>query len=131
MKKTISKTAIVCAIILTALGSRSLTAQNYKYYVPTIWEHQYNKAGGEPIITNVIKFDADCPGATTQIANDLNTFYMAYYSKSRGFSGTNRNIIYGPYDTYDAAEKERARIIADKNYNWTPLLIKDFSTSCD
>lgn len=40
-------------------------------------------------------------------------------------------IAFGPYDTWDETEKRRRKSIADYNQNWNPILLRDFSVSCD
>lgn len=67
----------------------------------------------------------------TGITNELNDCYKAYYGKRRGFNGLNRAIAFGPYDSWDEAEKHRRKNIADYNQKWNPLLLKDFTAGCD
>lgn len=132
MKTKIKKTIALLVLCFIAMAFNQVKAQTtYKYFVPVAWEHQYGKSGGQPVVANVVKLVADCPAGDTQIANDLFAHYQAYYSKSRGFVGLNSDNVRGPYKSYDEASKARTKIIADFNDKWNPLLINDFSTSCN
>lgn len=121
----------LCLLFLPLAFNKIMAQTSYEYYFPTAWEHQYGKSGGQPVIGNVVKIESDCPGAKTGIFNDFREYYIAYFSKNRGFNNLDRDIVWGPYETYEEASKERTKFIADKNYQWVPLLIFDFSTTCD
>ena len=132
MKTNFKKTVALLVVCFTAMAFNDVKAQtSYEYFVPVAWEHQYGKSGGQPVVGNVVKLEADCPAAETGVFNDFHDHYKAYYSKSRGFIGLNAENVRGPYKSYDEASKARTKIIADFNYKWNPLLITDFSTSCN
>ncbi len=132
MKTNFTKTVALLVVCFIAVAFNEVKAQtSYEYFVPVAWEHQYGKSGGQPVVGNVVKLEADCPAAETGVFNDFHDHYKAYYSKSRGFVGLNAANVRGPYKSYEEASKARTKIIADFNYKWNPLLITDFSTSCD
>jgi hypothetical protein len=132
MKTNYPKLITVLVIFLTSLLFNKVQAQTtYEYFVPVAWEHQYGKSGGQPVVGNVVKIEADCPAADISIFNDFHEHYKAFYSKNRGFIGLNSRNVRGPYKSFDEASKARTKIIADFNDKWNPLLINDFSTSCN
>ncbi|MEZ7509816.1 hypothetical protein QO190_12775 [Cloacibacterium sp. Arc13] len=132
MKTNLKKSIALLVLCFTAMAFNKVQAQTtYEYFVPVAWEHQYGKSGGQPVVGNVVKIEADCPAANTGVFNDFHEHYKAYYSKNRGFTGLNAHNVRGPYISYEEASKARTKIIADFNYKWNPLIINDFSTSCN
>ncbi|MGV0927106.1 hypothetical protein ACTS9K_08055 [Empedobacter sp. ULE_I145] len=108
-----------------------------KYFYAVGWEYlpkaDQSLSNRQPVVSNVFatRCKEDYLPIDTGITNELNSFYSAYYGKRRGFHGLNRMIAFGPYDTWDEAEKHRRKSIADYNQNWNPILLRDFSVSCD
>lgn len=134
MKKLfiLSATFLLSVAVFAQKGE---TKTNYFYAVG--WEYlpmpNQSAANIQPVVSNIFstRCKEDHLPNNTGITNELNSFYSAYYGKRRGFNGLNRMIAFGPYDTWDEAEKHRRKSIADYNQNWNPILLRDFSVSCD
>lgn len=128
--------AVSVLISTTSFAQKSLKT---KYFFIVGWEYSPYIAGSEttsisqPVVTNV--FSTNCKKDYLPIKEDLGNqlydYYAAFLSKGRGFRGVKSTIVFGEYDTYEEAEKDRRIKIADYNYRWNPLLVKNFSASCD
>ncbi|ERJ60663.1 hypothetical protein [Sphingobacterium paucimobilis] len=125
--------AFLLSITLFAQKSKIKT----KYYYALGWEHlpmpEQSATNKQPLVSNIfgLRCEEDRQPNKTGITNELNDYYRAYLSKSRRFNGLNRAIAFGPFDTWDEAEKHRRKSIADYNQNWRPILLTDFSVGCD
>jgi hypothetical protein len=118
------------SILLTSftVGNKSTSDEEPMYYVSVAWETTAF-VQGDPVISNVAY--ADCKyHSTNMVANQLTTYYNAYYKSSRKTSGINR-IVSWHFDTKDKAEKKRRDLIASYNQKWEPLLVEKFSVLCD
>lgn len=108
-----------------------------KYYYAVAWEYlpmpDQSETNIQPLVSNIFAMYCreDKQPNKTGITNELNDYYEAYLSKSRGFNGINRAIAFGPFDSWSEAEKHRRQSIADYNKNWEPILLRDFSAACD
>lgn len=101
------------------------------YYVVVAYENGYNKPG-QPVVSNVVYANCNFHN-DLMVSNQFNTYYGAYYSKSRGHTGLVRANTFS-YDTRDKAEARRREIISNFNNrypNWSPLLTTHFSVLCD
>lgn len=100
------------------------------YYVVSAWEYIYNQPGkGQPVISNVVY--VKCEGHNQLGAtNSFKLFYDTFYRKQRGTSGIERANAFR-FDTRDEAIKKRRELIADRNRDWNPLLVTDFTVTCD
>lgn len=134
MKKLFIFTAtLLLSVVVYAQKGESKT--NYFYAVG--WEYlpipNQSLSNMQPVVSNIFytRCKEDYLPIDKGITNELNDFYSAYYGKRRGFNGLNRMIAFGPYDTWDEAEKDRRKRIADYNRDWNPLLLRDFTVSCD
>lgn len=129
---------LVLAVILLfgiAVNAQKSKIQT-KYYYVVGWEYlpmpHQSATNIQPVVSNILglRCEEDRQPNNTGITNDFNDYYIAYFSKIRGFNGLNRMIAFGPYDTWDEAERYRRKSIIDYNRNWSPILLKDFSTGC-
>jgi len=134
MKKLFIFTAtLLLSVAVFAQRGESKT----KYFFAVGWEYlpmtDQSASNIQPVVSNIFstRCKEDRQPYETGITNELNNFYKAYYSKRRGFNGLNRMIAFGPYDTWDEAEKQRRKSIGDYNRDWDPLLLRDFSVSCE
>ncbi len=134
MKKIIIFTLLLFWSIAT-FSQKSEGKTKYFYavgweYLPLLNQSLVNK---QPVVSNVFATycKEDDLSIDKGITNELDDYYTAYYGKHRGFSGLNLKISFGPYDSWNEAEKYRRKSIADYNLKWNPLLLKDFSVSCD
>lgn len=72
MKTNLKKSIALLVLCFTAMAFNKVQAQTtYEYFVPVAWEHQYGKSGGQPVVGNVVKIEADCPAANTGVFNDF------------------------------------------------------------
>lgn len=103
------------------------------YYVAIGWEYYYKRpttgANEQPVVSNVVYVNCKWH-ANILVTNQLGKYYDAFYKKSRGTTGLERQLAWS-YETYSQAENKRRELIADYNYKWTPLLLSDFSVLCD
>lgn len=129
-------------IAVTVLISTAALAQNNyktKHFFVYGWEYtsaipgNEPKAKAQPVVSNVFttRCTKDYLPNKTGLENEFSDYYAAYLSKSRGYSMLRPLYVHGYYDTYEKAEKERRKVIADLNYKSDPILVKDFSASCD
>lgn len=129
----ISAVLLLLSSMVLAQAEKSKT----KYFYAVGWEYlptpNQSLTNLQPVVSNIvsIRCKEDYLPMEKGITNELDAYYTAYYSKYRGFNGLNRKIAFGPYDTWDEAEKDRRKRIADYNQQWTPLLLKDFTFGCD
>ncbi|MGK6351514.1 hypothetical protein [Parapedobacter sp. DT-150] len=107
----------------------------YFYAVGWEWLPQTEaaKLNTQPVVSNVVRIN--CNGYTSNsslgVDNQLVEYYEAYHAKQRGVRSLNRTIAFGPYDTWDEAEKARRKDIADYNQKWRPLILQHFKYLCE
>ena len=129
-------------IAVSVLISTAAFAQNSaktKYFFVYGWEYKAYVAGNtpatkaQPAISNV--FSTNCKDDDKPmkigIENEFSDHYAAYLSKNRGFDMLRPLYVYGDFESYEEAEKERRKVIADLNYKSDPIFVKDFSVSCE
>jgi hypothetical protein len=117
----------------TAFSQESKTV----YFYAVGWEQypqtEAAKLNAQPVLSNVVSIN--CGGyiynSALGVDNQLVDYYVAYYAKQRGFMALNRTTAFGPFDTWDAAENDRRKKIADYNYKWKPLVLTHFRYLCD
>lgn len=127
--KTFCSIALL-TILLTSFTSShtSVSDDEPMYYVTVAWETTAF-VQGDPIITNVAYVNCKYH-SNGKVANQLNTYYNAYYKNDRNTSGINR-IVSWRYDTADKAEKKRRELLESYRQKWEPLLVEKFSVLCD
>ena len=140
MKLQLIKKQLVLLITLLVVSiSFNLFAQENRtvYFYATGWEYlpqtDAAKYNSQPVVSNVVRIN--CKGyiydSSLGVSNQLDDHYSAYHAKQRGFMGLNRTIGWGPFDTWEEAEKDRRKKIADYNFENKPLLLIDFRYLCD
>lgn len=128
---------LAVALLLSVFVFAQKSKIKAKYYYAVAWEYlpmpDQSETNIQPLVSNVfaLRCREDKQPNKTGITNELNDYYKAYLSKRRGFNGINRAIAFGPFDTWEEAEKQRRKSIVDYNRDWEPILLRDFSAACD
>ena len=141
-KKTILASAILLLGITWSITLHAQAENRTQYWVVRAYEaryENYQQVNGSAVVSNVVR--TNCPrlvrmGARvggTAVFNQFNEYYKAYYTRQRGYSHLSRSITFGPYNTWEEAERERRKLIANHNQRdrERPLLIDRFSYLCD
>ncbi len=143
MKKT---SILFAAILLVGISwSTSLPAQTgskTQYWVVRAYEARidnYQQVNGSAVISNVVTIN--CPRIDRMgprvggiaVFNQFNEYYKAYYARSSGYSHLSIHVSLGPYTTWEQAERERRKLVANHNQRdrERPLLIERFSYLCN
>ena len=106
------------------------------YFYAIGWEYlpqtEHAKLNAQPVVSNVVRIN--CQGyisnSSLGVDNQLVDFYKAYHAKQRGFMSLNRTVAMGPFTTWDEAENDRRKSIANYNNRWNPLLLNYFKYLC-
>ena len=129
------KAFIVAAVMIMILVCFAFSSKEKKktedkpYYCVVIGWEQSSSVKGQPVISNVASFDCRFY-FDVHVSNELQTFYQAYYAKNRGTIALELMTVYH-FETSDGAVRKRRELVAEYNNNWTPLLINDFTITCD
>ena len=133
------KKLFLCFIVVL-FSNATFAQQNTKtkYFFVKGWEYttpgfKNNLPKAQPVYSNVFSTTCkeDYQPIKTGIENEFSDYYAAYLSKSRGYDFLRPVYVFGPYETYEETEKERRKQIAKDNYTHEPIIVKDFSVSCD
>ena len=135
-KTILFKKAFIAAslVIMFIASSAFITNEKNKtedkpYYCVVIGWERSSSVKGQPVISNVAYFDCRFY-FDVHVSNELQTFYQAYYAKNRGTIGLELMTVYH-FETRDQAIRKRRELVAEYNNNWNPLLITDFTITCD
>ena len=121
---------MIMIIVCSAFSSKEKKKTEDKpYYCVVIGWEQSSSVKGQPVISNVASFDCRFY-FDVHVSNELQTFYQAYYAKNRGTIALELMTVYH-FETSDGAVRKRRELVAEYNNNWTPLLINDFTITCD
>jgi hypothetical protein len=122
---------VIMLVVSTAFINKDKKNLNDKpqYCVAVGWEYMGNDLDSQPVISNVVYVDCKYYEGM-HVTNELNSYYTAYYAKNRGSYGLKQMVAFN-YDTRDAAIRKRRELVANYNQKWNPLLITDFTVTCD
>ena len=133
------KKIFLCFIVV--LFSNAIFAQQNtktKYFFVTGREYanpgfKKDLVKAQPVYSNIFstRCKEDYLPLSLGLANEFSDYYAAYLAKSRGYDFLRQLYTFGPYETHEEAEKERRKQIAKDNNYYEPILVKDFSGSCD
>ncbi len=126
----------LAALMLLTTHTFAQESNETVYYFAVGWEHlpqnEKAKLNMQPVVSNVVRINCgDYSVPSTSVTNQLRDYYQAYHAKQRGFMNINRTIAWGPYPSWEEAENERRKKIADYNRDWNPLILQHFTYLCE
>lgn len=118
--------------MVSGVCQKAAAQEKTKYYVAIVWLYNDNDYQEErPCVSNVVKLTCRYQN-TDAVSNQFHDFFNAFVKNRRGYNISPGGITVFRYDTYDEAEKQRRKWIADyNNSDWDTLLVHDFSVLCD
>ena len=128
---------LAAVLLLQTINIVAQRTNETVYFYAIGWEYlpqtEHAKLNAQPVVSNVVRIN--CHGYTSNsslgVDNQLVDFYKAYHAKQRGFMSLNRTVVMGPFTSWDEAENDRRKIIAEYNYRWNPLLLQYFKYLCE
>lgn len=137
IKIKILKLVLATFLLLQGVAVFAQKKSETVYFYAVGWEYlpqtEAAKLNAQPVVSNVVRIN--CHGYTSSsslgVDNQLVEHYTAYHAKQRGFMSLNRTIAFGPYDTWNEAEKHRRANIAEYNLKWDTLVLQYFRYLCE
>lgn len=135
------KKSIVLFSLILLIGSVWCTdsfaqrdAKKTEYWVVKGYEARWDGGRqelGDAVISNILR--TNCEPGDTGVTNQFNEYYRAYYAQGRGYSFLVRQIAFGPYRSWEEAEKQKRELLVSQSRSRYPnfLSIDRFSYLCD